>query len=141
MTLQQFSPIFALLAVQLRATDADEATIRGYYQALKDLEPEFVAEAAQRLARTVDEDGKSWFPKAPEWRAAASKVEVDRQEQQRAYLRKLRTPLCLACGDTGWADVEDGPYVRKCSCRTLRRLEVLGRRPYPALPEASGDGI
>lgn len=136
MTLQQFGPIFALLAVQLRATDSDEATVRAYLRALEDLEVEFVEEAARRLTRVVDEEGKSWFPKAPEWRIAAVKVEADRLEAQRALLRKLPAPLCSDCGDTGWRLGEDD-RVRPCSCRTIRRLEVLGRRPWPALPEAS----
>lgn len=135
MTLQEYAPMFALLAVQLRATDADEPTVRAYFRALEDLEPEFVGEAARILARRVDEDGKSWFPKSAEWRAAAMKVEADRIEAQRALLRKLPVPLCLACDDTGWESCGDG--VRPCACRSVRRAEVLGRRPWPALPEAS----
>lgn len=41
--------MFALLAVQLRQTDADEALIRGYYEGLRDLEPELLKAAADRL--------------------------------------------------------------------------------------------
>jgi hypothetical protein len=135
MTYQQFGPIFAMLAMQLRAADADIATAKAYFPALEDLEVEFVEESARRLARKVDEDGKSWFPKSAEWRAAALKVEADRIEAQRTLLRKLPKPLCAACDDTGWESCGDG--VRPCACRSVRRLEVLGRRPWPALPEAS----
>lgn len=135
MTLQEFSGIFALLAVQLRATDADEATIRGYYRALKDLEPEFLAMAAERLA-----DGADWFPKTSEWRKAARQVERDRYDELRARIQKLSSPLCNACEDTGWCKVNpESNRFRVCDCATLRRLEVLGRRPMPGLPAAPED--
>lgn len=129
MTRGEFSDLFVLLATQLRQTDADEATVHGYYDALKDIEPEFLAAAAKELARSAE-----WFPKTSEWRAAAAKVERERIEEQRAMLRKLTTPLCSACDDTGY-EMVDG-RARRCACSTLRRLEVLGRRPQPALPEA-----
>lgn len=143
MTLQQFSEIFALLAVQLRFTDADEATIRGYFRALKDIEPELVAMAAERFALGASiVDGVVWFPKAPEWRAMARKVEMDRRDELDVILRRRRIAgqeLCLACDDTGWAKKADG-CVERCSCREARRLEVLGRRPMPALPAAEPEG-
>lgn len=132
MTLAQFSEIFALLAVQLRATDADEATIRGYFLALKDLEPELIAMAAARLAVT-----SAWFPKTSEWRTEAFRVEGERVEAQRALLRKMHPPLCAACDDTSWEPTLTG--VKPCACRALRRLEVLGRRPWPQLPEVRPD--
>lgn len=130
MTLAQFSQVFAVLALQLRATDADEATIRSYYQALKHLEFEFVQMAAVALAQSAQ-----WFPKTSEWREMAAKVEHDRLEAQRALLRKLPTPLCRACDDTGW-DRTDDDRVHRCRCRELRRLELLGRRPWPQITEA-----
>lgn len=129
MNWEQFSKIFALLAIQLRATDADEATARAYFAGLKDLEPEFVAMAAEKLARTAE-----WFPKTSEWRAACATVARERTELQRTLLRNLREPLCLACADTGWEQV--GAGVKPCACLRQRRLEVLGRRPWPALPSA-----
>ena len=144
MTLQQFSEIFALLAVQLRFTDADEATIRGYYRALKDVEPELIAMAAERFALGATiVDGVVWFPKAPEWRSMSRKVEMDRREELDVILRRRRIAgeeLCRACDDTGWAKTADG-CVERCSCREARRLEVLGRRPMPSLPayEPVGD--
>lgn len=128
MTLREFSEVFAPLAIQLRATDADEATIRGYYRAMSDLELEFVAMAAERLAKTAE-----WFPKTSEWRSACAAVVRERIEQQRALLRDLPEPLCAACRDTGWEHV--GAGVKRCGCQQLRRLEVLGRRPWPMLPE------
>ncbi len=129
MTLPEFSEVFALLAVQLRATDVDEATIRGYYEALNDLELEMVQMSARTMAVSC-----AWFPKTSEWRDAAGKVERDRLIAQRALLRKLPTPLCRACQDTSWEHAGDG--VKPCSCRHLRRMEVLGRLPWPSLPEA-----
>ncbi|HEX8030312.1 MAG TPA: hypothetical protein VF491_17680 [Vicinamibacterales bacterium] len=127
MTLPQFADIFAVLAVQLRATDADEATIRAYYNTLKDIEPEYVAMAANEMARTHE-----WFPKTSEWRQAASKVKNDRRRQQQELLRNLASPLCAACSDTGWAlDASQRAY--RCDCQTLRQLELLGRRPWPKL--------
>jgi len=144
MTLADFAGIVGLLAVQLRATDVDEATIRGYYEALKDLDVELVAFAAERMGKgaTLTEQGTAWFPKAPEWRALCGKIEGERTDALRAVLRKLPTPLCLACDDTGWtvAAGNHGTAVRwkHCDCRHLRRLEVLGRRPMPQLPEYFG---
>ncbi len=144
MTLQQFSEIFALLAVQLRFTDADEATIRGYFRALKDIEPELIAMAAERFSLGASiVDGVVWFPKAPEWRSMARKVEMDRREELDVILRRRRIAgeeLCRACDDTGWAKNEAG-RVARCSCREARRLEILGRRPMPTLPayEPKGD--
>lgn len=143
MSLQQFSEIFALLAVQLRFTDADETAIRGYYRALSDIEPELIAMAAQRFALGASiTDGQAWFPKAPEWRAMAAKVEKDRREELDVILRKRRfagEELCRACDDTGWARLESGG-VEPCECRKARRLEVLGRRPLPTLPACEPDG-
>jgi len=135
-TLADFANVFAILAVQMRFSDADETTIRGYFEALKDLELELVQMAAQRFARTG-----TWFPKTGEWREMVAQVEGERiQEQQqrvRARLKAGEVPLCSVCSDTGWARNEDTNRVSACECRKLRRLEILGRRPMPALPEAS----
>jgi hypothetical protein len=73
-TLPAFAEIFALLAVQLRQTDADEALIRGHHEGLQDLEPELLKAAAARLARTAE-----WFPKTSEWRAAAEAIRRERR--------------------------------------------------------------
>jgi hypothetical protein len=131
MTLPEFTPVFALLATQLRATDADEITIRSYFESMKDLEIELVAMAADRLARTAE-----WFPKTSEWREAVARVEHSRIEAQRAVLRNLKEPLCAACLDTGWA-LTDNARAKRCDCMRLRRMEILGRQPFPQLPEAS----
>jgi hypothetical protein len=142
MTFEQFAPMFAALALQLQAKDADAVMARAYYLALKDLEPEFVALAAQRMAKQGGSDARKldqsphWFPKTSEWRVEAAKAEADRIAELKARLRKLREPLCSACEDTGWDRRQDDRVV-PCSCRSLRRLEVLGRRPMPQLP--SGD--
>ena len=77
--------------------------------------------------------------------------------------RRLPEPLCQACGDSGWAEDTSaakqltwlrrnahsgkreevaapqrsiGP-MHRCACQRLRRLELLGRRPWPALPAAA----
>lgn len=131
MTLAQFGEIFARLAKQLRQTDADETDIRAYYEALKDIEPEFLAMAAKELA------GQStWFPKTSEWRAAARRIERERTDMLRGAMRKSGRMLCLACEDTGWASASEtngSRRVKPCDCQHLRRLEVLGRRPWPQL--------
>jgi hypothetical protein len=140
MTLAEFAPVFAVLAKQLRATDADEMDIRAYYAALRDVPLELVQMAAHEMGRSggarVGED-RHWFPKASEWRERVARVERRRLEQQQHVLRQRAlaglSPLCSACEDTGWS-ARDGGVV-PCGCRKLRRLEVLGRQPMPALPE------
>jgi hypothetical protein len=136
-TFEQFAPVFATLAIQLRAQDADEGTARGYYAAMKDIEPEFVAMAANRFAKggSLNADGQAWFPKVPEWLAMAAKIAAERRDAQRALLRKLPSPLCDACSDTAWMN-DVGGGARPCPCRQQRYLELLGRRPWPALPVA-----
>lgn len=137
MTLEEFSGVFGVLAIQLRATDADEATIRAYYEALKGLDLELVQMAAQRFAG-VPGDNEAWFPKTAEWQATVAKITADHTEELRARLRSRPVALCLACGDTGWAPSDNG--VTRCDCQELRRLEIIGRRPMPervvnAVPE------
>jgi len=139
MTLAEFTKIFALLAVQLRFTDADEATARAYFKALEDVEPEFLALAAKQLARRVNAEGESWFPKTGEWRAAAQRAEGERVYELQSRLRKLKEPLCTVCRDTGFALNEETKRASRCECQKLRRLEILGRRPMPMLPEAMTD--
>lgn len=137
MTLSEFSEVFALLAKQLRQTDADEADIRAYYTALRDLELEFLQMAAKRLAAVGE-----WFPKTSEWRKAARDIERERTDALRAQLRRLPAPMCVACDDTGWAAigaVDEPRRVRTCHCQKLRRLEILGRRPWPQLPDAPSE--
>jgi hypothetical protein len=124
-----FASAMAGLCLALREKDPDSAQMRAYFNTLRDLDIEFVVAAAEQLAAHGE-----WFPKAGEWREAAMRVEHLRTEEQRAMLRKLAVPLCLACDDTGWDRTEDD-RVRPCDCRKLRRLELLGRRP---LPELSG---
>jgi hypothetical protein len=128
MTWAEFAPVFATLAFQLRATDADEAIGRSYFKVLGDLDLELVVMAADEFAATSE-----WFPKTGEWRTRVKVIEARRQDDLRARLKKLPTPLCVECRDTGWAPI--GDRVRPCECRKLRRLEVLGVRPMPLLPE------
>jgi hypothetical protein len=129
-----FMEAMIALAVALRDQPPDVVTMRVYFKALNDLEIEFVTAAAERLIADAQ-----FFPKTTEWRAAVKKVEAERVEAQRAHLRKFSAPVCSACDDTGWAAEADG-RVKPCICRQQRRLELLGRRPYPALPEIAQRG-
>lgn len=140
MTLPEFSQLFAVLAIQLGKSDADEATIRAYFKAMDDLDVELVALAADSMAKrggSVDAENPHWFPKASEWRARVEWVEQRRTDELRARLRKLPAPMCQSCADTGWRLDEADNRVYRCECLRLRRLEILGRRPMPALPEAN----
>lgn len=130
----QFLQAFNRLATALREKEQDAIALRVYFDALADLEIEFVTAAADRFATSAQ-----WFPKSSEWHAAAQRIEDDRTDAQRALLRKLPEPLCLACGDTGWERFTNG--VKRCGCVEQRRLEVLGRRPMPALPEANVEAV
>lgn len=136
MTLGEFADVFAMLAKQLRATDADQADIECYFKALADLEIEFVQMAAERLSQTAE-----WFPKTSEWRQAARLIEHQRVNLQRSLLQNRAERLCLACDDTGWAVNPRTNRAARCDCQELRRLEVLGRRPMPQLLEAAPDPV
>src|ERR1700730_4630528 len=130
--------MFALLAVQLRQIEADEAVIRSYYEALQTLEPEFLKAAAERLSLHAE-----WFPKTSEWRAEAETIRRERLDTLREHLRKAPRPLCAVCDDTGWEAldaVEHGRSIRRvtpCACREQRRRALLGHAPLPALPPAT----
>lgn len=130
MKLEQFEPMFTILAIQTHASDADELTLRAYFAGLEDLEPEFVAEATKRLGRSTNAQGESWFPKLAEWRNLAIRIEREWEDQQRAILRRLPAPLCTRCKDTGWKRMSTG-NVRRCQCADVRRQELLGRRQLP----------
>jgi hypothetical protein len=137
LTLSEFADMFALLAIQLRQIEADEAVIRSYYEALHELEPEFLKAAARRLSLHAE-----WFPKTSEWRAAAEAIRRERADTLREHLRKAPRPLCAVCDDTGWESldvVENERSIRRvtpCACREQRRRELLGHAPLPALPPA-----
>lgn len=129
MTLSEFSDVFVALAVQLRAADLDEATVRWYYAALSDQPFELVYAAAVRLARET-----VWFPKTAEWLAVVRTIAAERQEAQRTRLAAAGPPVCAQCDDTGWArlvDDQGGVRVFRCGCRALREAERLGRAPVP----------
>lgn len=130
-----FAQAFNRLCVALREKEPDAVQMRVYFEGLKALELEFIVAAGDALAMSA-----AWFPKLPEWRAAAAKVETDRVDQQRAILRKLKEPLCRQCDDHGWARNAAGA-VSPCACRHERRLEVLGRRPMPLLPESTSESL
>lgn len=99
MTLREFGVVFGKLAMQLRAMDADEATIRSYFEPLADLPLDAVRMAQEAFAR---EAGRQWLPTSAEWRERAL-------EAQQALLRKAlpsgrEEPWhleCESCEDTG----------------------------------------
>ena len=140
MTEREFSTVFALLAIQLRLTDADELTIRSYYEALKVVPLEAVKVSATAFAR---EAGRKFFPTSAEWYAAAGQYH---QEMLRKALQDpQRGPWrcdCGACEDTGW-ELFDCPgdascgrkqvharhtYVRVCTCRPTNRTWMRHNR-------------
>lgn len=136
MTLAEFGNIFGILALQLRCTDADEATIRAYYAALKDLTLELVQMAAERLAREPGPNA-AWFPKTAEWRDLVFTIARERridQQNRLTHLHRRGSFLCTVCEDTGMAPRANGRFGR-CDCQDLRALEIIGRRPLPQLPE------
>lgn len=132
----QDKPAFATamnrLVVALRDKEPDVVQMRVYFEALKDLELDFVVAAADRLNRHA-----GYFPKTSEWHEMAVTIEHERRTEQLAIIAVRKKaglpPLCAGCDDTGWAHVENG--VKRCDCRSMRRLEVLGRRPMPLMPE------
>lgn len=128
-----FAQAFSGLCFALREKEPDAVQMRTYFKALDDFDVELVAAAAERMAASAE-----WFPKAPEWRACVVKIETERIALQRDVIRKRRIagepPLCAACDDTGFTENEAHRF-RRCDCRDMRRLEILGRRPMPALPE------
>jgi hypothetical protein len=126
----EFLQAIGRLCVALREKEPDVVQMRVYFDALRLLEIELVMAAAERLML------EKWFPKVSEWLETAIRIENERIEQQRAILRKLPSPLCLACDDTGWADTGDN-RVKRCDCQRVRRLEILGRRPMPELPAST----
>lgn len=137
MTWAEFSEIFATLALQLRATDADEAMARSYFKLLDKHDVELVALAAQRFAERGGPDGSAWFPRTPEWIDAINGIALERRHhlERVIYTRRMLNlpPLCAECDDTGFASTGDNA-VRKCGCQDMRRLEQIGRRPLPLLP-------
>ncbi len=145
MTYAEFVNVFAILAVQLRATDCDESTSRAYYHALKDQSLESIQSSAVELAR---ESGRRFFPTTAEWLTAAkeSKTRVFRDHLLSAREDPWRTE-CERCDDTGWTlhtcagDDFCGrrqphyahDFVKPCYCRptnrTWQRHNVFGHGP------------
>jgi hypothetical protein len=150
-----FGQAFARLAAAHREKDIDGITLHVYFEGLKAREIEMVVAAAERLMHAA------WFPKLGDWHREAVKVETERIAEQRKYLRE-RPSLCAACGDSGWVEdtsapvaevkmarrnpssgkheeiaLKESPRMKRCDCQQLRRLEVLGRRPMPMLPDAA----
>lgn len=131
MTFEEFSKVFAVLAIQLRANDVDATTAKVYYNTLKDVDAALIQLAAGTLARTAQ-----FFPKTSEWLDETTRIESERRLKQGDAIRQLHRmgrELCIGCGDTGWKRDETTNRVARCECQDLRRLEILGRRPLPAL--------
>ena len=131
MTIEQFTNIYAVLALQLQASDTDTPSIRAYYRVLKDFEPALLQLAAEQLAET-----STWFPKSSEWLKTALMIKQDRRTKQQHAIQQLHRQgieLCEACGDTGWIRLTDSGPVAECACQKLRRAEILGIKPLPEL--------
>lgn len=132
-----FVQAFNRLALALREKDPDSLTLRAYFDALHDLEIEWVTAAADSLVRRAEYG----FPKVPDWHREAQRIRAERVAAQRARLRRLPEPLCAECSDTGMRYVEGG--AAPCPCRQQRRLELLGRveSPTPALPARASTSV
>lgn len=101
MELKDFANVFGILAMQLRATDADEATMRAYYHALKDHSLESVQGSAVALAK---EPGRRFFPTTAEWSDAAREARTTVFRDHLLTAREEPWKLeCERCDDTGWA--------------------------------------
>ena len=127
---RQFAEAYQRLAIAHREKDTDVISLAVYFDALRTLEIEFIEAAAERLITAQR------FPKPGEWKRMAIAVEHEQREAQRAFLRRLPSPLCTECSDTGFRPCADN-RVERCPCQAVRRQELLGRRAWPALPEAS----
>jgi hypothetical protein len=132
MTERDFGMVFSKLAIQLRWVDADVASVKSYYEALK----EFALPVMETTARAfATEAGRKFFPTTAEWYEAATAA---RARQFRDALEARPEPWhleCERCEDTGWAPHTcDGsnvcgrstthaahPYVSVCPCRPTNR--------------------
>jgi hypothetical protein len=130
-----FAAALNRLCIALRDKEPDVVQMRVYFDGLKDLDVELVTAAADRLGKLAE-----YFPKVADWRAMALRVERERREQLGQIMRERRLaglpPICGECDDTGFAPLAETNRYARCECVKLRRLELLGRRPMPALPEA-----
>ena len=126
---ESFAKAFTGLKLAFGDKDADVVKMRTYFNALLSLQIEFVEKAAKRLMTE-----SRFFPTVNEWQTRAATIARESKDAHTAMLRRLPESLCRACGDTGWAPSSDD-RVRRCECQELRRLEILGRRPWPTLAE------
>jgi len=143
MSYADFANVFAVLALQLRATDADEAMVRAYYDVLKNFTLESVQRSAQALARETD---RRFFPTTAEWATAAGEARTSALRQHLLTSREEPWQVeCELCEDTGWrlstCDGDDycgrrhphQPHglARICPCRptnrTYQRHHTFGR--------------
>ncbi len=130
MTIEQFTDIYAVLSLQLNAPNNDGPAVRAYYRVLKDFEPALLQLAAEELAMT-----STWFPKSSEWLKAAVAIKHARRSSQQRTLSELHRrgiELCEQCSDTGWTRDASG-RASPCACQELRRAEIVGVKPLPAL--------
>ena len=130
MTIEQFAAIYSVLGLQLQAADPSIVAVRAYYRVLQQIEPALLQLAAEQLAATA-----RWFPKSSEWLRAALAIQQARRASQRDTIRQLHRrgiDLCDSCRDTGWVcDAAD--RVSPCPCQDVRRAEIVGAKPLPAL--------
>lgn len=132
MTLQEFSRIYMVLALQLRNANTDELAVAAYFDALQDMQIASVHDGAKYFAR---ERGRKFFPTTAEWRDRAF---LAFQNELRSAFQEVREKPwysdCTACDDTGWEGFScpERPcdrtrthaphvYVSACPCRATNR--------------------
>lgn len=133
MTFENFAEIFSLLSLQLRLTDSDELTVRGFYDALKDLPVDAVQTAARSFAV---EKNRRFFPTTAEWHTnAKAHIAAVRQKQLDVPRDTPWRFECQSCEDVGWVhfhcsgDASCGrrnahaehDFVVPCDCRASNR--------------------
>ena len=129
-TEREFAQVFSRLALQLRWLDADEAAIRSYYEALRDIPLELLKRSAFNLA---NEAGRKYFPTTGEWRNEALLIEQADRRREDSKHREWKLE-CVDCEDTGWIyhkcfghecgrtrDHAPHDYVTECFCRPTNR--------------------
>jgi len=144
MTELEFGKVFAILATQLRWTDADEMAVRSYYEALKGETLDTVKASAQKFAQ---EAGRRFFPTTAEWCEVArhTATETLRKALPAAREQPWRHD-CGECEDTGFRPFkcvgtsicgrrfkhQPHDYVEICPCRqtnaTWQRQQRFGAR-------------
>lgn len=127
MTQREFGTIFAKLAMQLRATDVDEATIRSYFEALGGYPLEAVRMAAEAFSR---EPGRKWFPTSGEWSEGIQRAAAANLREAVSHRAEPWHLECERCEDTGWAIGMSCPGDSTCGRRNTHAAHTFTRACY-----------